>query len=342
MNQFARFAVPAFILITGFTLASSYIVKGHPFKYFIFLKQRIFSVLIPYILWSVSYYFFLQYCENNFNLWSLLSWELIKTLFLGTAAYHLYFIVLICQFYVLAPLFLTLYKKYPHPSRIITLGLFLQLIATIYNYHFVNMTGIPFIDALIQYLDRNFILWTGYFLIGMGLAAKLTSFRIWVERYRFWIITAILLTWTGLVLEFLYSTRAGQPFAGVITSVKPLVFFYTLSAIPILFWLQPKINSVPIRNFYTQISKYSFGMYLIHPLVIWWIQIILVNIHLPTTILVVFFSYIFCITLSYLGVSAANLLFTYIKFKIQLKFPSKSSLSDSSVPIQNPNRDFIA
>jgi len=334
-NQFTRFSVPAFIFITGFTLATTYLVKGTPFHYSSFLKSRLTTILTPYLIWSVTYYVYLHFYEPSHS-WSGYVIDLIKTILLGSAAYHLYFIVLICQFYIFAPIFLFLFKKYAHPGRLLALGGILQLAATIYNYHFVTLPGIPLLDALIQYLDRNFLLWAGYFILGMGLAVKLSAFRAWITRYRIWLLAASLFTWAGLVLEFLHSTQAGHPLAGVVTSVKPLVFLYTASAIPVLFWLQPKITSAPLKNFYTQISRYSFGIYLCHPLLIWLVQIVVVYTAIQTTIPIVVLTYMFCAAISFV------LVYNFDKLSLRLRIKFKPRPSLSSVPGSNPSQDFIS
>src|SRR5690242_5000258 len=53
LNQASRFAVPLFFLISGFVLE----VSNKPIKYITFLKKRLGKIFIPYIFWSLIYYF---------------------------------------------------------------------------------------------------------------------------------------------------------------------------------------------------------------------------------------------------------------------------------------------
>ncbi|MDZ7587084.1 MAG: acyltransferase family protein [Patescibacteria group bacterium] len=55
LNQITRFAVPMFFLISGFVLELNY--DHHPY-YLSFLKKRLSRILVPYLFWSLIYYFF--------------------------------------------------------------------------------------------------------------------------------------------------------------------------------------------------------------------------------------------------------------------------------------------
>ena len=79
-NQAARFAVPMFFLISGFVLELNY----HLNESFIhFLKKRFIKVFIPFLFWSLIYYFFIYTKHNSGFLEALIG---------GNASYQLYFI----------------------------------------------------------------------------------------------------------------------------------------------------------------------------------------------------------------------------------------------------------
>lgn len=242
-NQFTRFAVPAFVFISGFVLANTYLVTGNPFNYFLFLKRRLGAVLPLYVLWSTGYHVYLHLVEGG-HPWPQYFQELARSLVLGTAAYHLYFIVLICQFYLLAPMFLRLARWRPSSRWLIGAGFLWQLAATVYNYYWAALPGVPFLTVMVEYLDRNFLLWMGYFIMGMGVAVGLPAFRARVARWGAKIGIAFLLGWAALVGEFLFSIKAGRSFAGTITSIKPVVLCYTAAAYQMLFVLSVYCRAV--------------------------------------------------------------------------------------------------
>jgi len=269
INQFTRFAVPAFVFITGFTLAWSHLIENKPFQYLPYLKRRFRQVLLPYLAWSSLYFIFLNWSADPRTA-VVYAQELGLGILLGSTAYHLYFVVLILQFYLLAPLFLRLYRRFPYPLAFLGLGTLLQFALNIYNYYYAAPFQIPILDFFFQYLDRNCLLWVGYFLLGMGLAGVFPQVKNWLRQHGSWILLLpALVFWVALVGEFLSALQAGKAFFGVVSSVKPLILFYTLSVILALFWLQPKIKAPGIQSFFRQISQYSFGVYLAHPLLIW-------------------------------------------------------------------------
>src|SRR5579872_2203437 len=56
LNQIFRFAVPLFFLISGYVLELNY---SHNKSYFVYIKKRVNKIFIPYIFWSMVYYFFI-------------------------------------------------------------------------------------------------------------------------------------------------------------------------------------------------------------------------------------------------------------------------------------------
>lgn len=275
-NQFTRFAVPAFVFISGFALANAYGAGRSSFDYFAYLKRRLGAVLPLYVLWSAGYHAYLH-LPGETHSWSQHFMELGKSLLLGTAAYHLYFIVLICQFYLLAPVFLKLAGWLSSPRRLVGTGFVWQLAATAYNYyiapaHIAALSGMPLLAGAASYLDRNFLLWMGYFIVGMGVALELPAFRSQVARWGVKTAIPFLLGWAALVGEFVFAIKMGRSFAGTITSIKPLVLLYTAAAVPFLFWVEPRICWQPAKKFFKRVAERSFEIYLIHPAVIWMLQ----------------------------------------------------------------------
>ena len=89
-----KFAVPAFVFVSGMVLFYTHYEK---LNYRKFIFKRIKDIIIPYIIFSVLCYFYYTPSVNR-NIWGL-----IKSVALGEAAYHLWYVVMIFQFYLLLP-----------------------------------------------------------------------------------------------------------------------------------------------------------------------------------------------------------------------------------------------
>jgi len=268
-NQFTRFAVPAFIFLSGLTLGWRYLGQNADFFYRTFLVRRFYTVFLPYAAWSTIY---------TLSTLSALGgpWELTTVLkrigyelLVGDASYHLYFVVLICQFYLLFPLFLYPLRKLPFWNWWLGFGLFYQLLACILNYYYISATGNPYIDLIIGRLDRNFLLWSGYFLCGLAFGANWLRIQPWISRNGKYLLGPALLAWLLLVIEFLHALAAGRPFGGAVSSMKPLVAVYTFTAIPFILWCGARCRShASLNKLLLGLSRHSYGIFLSHPVVI--------------------------------------------------------------------------
>lgn len=95
-----RFAVPLFVFLFGCSLFYT-----HPqgtLHYAGYLKKRLLQLAAPYLVWTVIY---MRFAEVDITAGSLL-----RNLVLGSGSYHLWYVVMILQFVVLAPVFLVLYR----------------------------------------------------------------------------------------------------------------------------------------------------------------------------------------------------------------------------------------
>jgi len=146
LNQLARFSVPLFFLISGFVLEYS---AGPDLNYWGYLKKRFSKIVIPYVFWSLIYYF-LIYNHNQDNF--------IQVLLTGSASYQLYFIPTLCIFYLFFPLLHKFYKFIANfPALIILSGFEIWLMDQDY---FVKQYSFP--DPI-----RIFILSYFFFILGM-------------------------------------------------------------------------------------------------------------------------------------------------------------------------------
>jgi fucose 4-O-acetylase-like acetyltransferase len=95
--RLSAFVVQGFLFLSGLKL-----FLNHPngFNYKSLYSSRLKSILIPYIIWNVIYYiYFVRKCYFGFDLKDLLVYMCN-----GTLVSPFYFVVILFQFYILAPL----------------------------------------------------------------------------------------------------------------------------------------------------------------------------------------------------------------------------------------------
>ena len=104
-NKLTRFAVPFFIIISGFVLFYNY---GHKkINYIRFIERRAKFVLIPYIFFTFLYCYIFH--QKSFAV----------HLLIGDAAPHLYFIILIFSVLLTFPFICISYKLSEFPEDLL-------------------------------------------------------------------------------------------------------------------------------------------------------------------------------------------------------------------------------
>jgi surface polysaccharide O-acyltransferase-like enzyme len=102
LNRAAQFAVPAFLFLTALTATRSSLRPG--FSALRFYQSKLSKVLVPYLIWSLIYGLF-RVGTGGVELSDLTSLTLWRDWLLGgDAFYHLYFLVVLIQFYAIFPL----------------------------------------------------------------------------------------------------------------------------------------------------------------------------------------------------------------------------------------------
>lgn len=112
-NIFMKFGTPTFILLSSFVLFYSY--YNRPLTAGLigsFYKKRLLYIIIPYVVFSV-FYFVLRRNGANLDIFTpeslSLFWKQLRT---GTAYWHLYFVFISIQFYLMFPVLLWLTKMW--------------------------------------------------------------------------------------------------------------------------------------------------------------------------------------------------------------------------------------
>lgn len=253
LDIYAHFAVPLFVLLSGLVLGMKY--TGN-FSIKEFYNKRINKILIPYFIWSAVYIGFSTYKGLINIIFKLLS---------GSGAYHLWFFFLIVQLYFLFPFIRKLLKN--HSIYFIFMILMLQiayseLLLTEFEGKYVSL-----------FLERLFLSYLFYFCFGIWIADNINKTENFLSKISLSVQVVILLVCILISYKFSYSWLAhyndslgmykGSRFIENI--VLPFVFLLIFINIT---YISAMIKSVRISNLLLLLSKYSFGIYLSHVLIL--------------------------------------------------------------------------
>lgn len=247
------FGTPTFVFISEFLLAKSYSTKI-PEK---FLWKRVRYLLFPYITMGIIYAVYSLSKSGELTPISL-SIKILRNIFM--ADYIAYFIVVIFQFYILHIIF-TKYLQHVSARVMIPICLGLNLIYLGF-FNFVPPLDIvpkaEYIWSRLYWIP--FLGWIFYFAVAYYCGKNYESFKTFLNRNIKWpwvmpIVSSLLIGY----LKFSQILPEGN-------SKRIDILFYTISLIFVLFYLTSKTTRLP--RFVLLISRYSFGIYLLHLMVV--------------------------------------------------------------------------
>ncbi|WP_082233364.1 acyltransferase [Halobacillus massiliensis] len=264
-NQISRIGTPLFAVMSGFLLYNSMIGKNFTLKRFI--KSRMVKIISPFLVWSFIYLVYKYYMGS----YSIPDWsnqeqvkDFIYMVISGKSHYHLYFISLVIQFYVL----FVLIKKWLNFKSVI----FLTITSLFINYVFITNhfeAGGSYLENFIN--GRGFLLqWLYYFMLG-SLFVHLWPY---IHEYLSLRNNRLFVQITGLAVLALivFDYHTSQQ---VINSNENLI---NLFAIPISFvviisiYYSLMLISESIIKVFISLGNMSMGIFLLHPLVIYLYQ----------------------------------------------------------------------
>lgn len=254
VNRTLHFAVPAFVFLSAVVLTRSLLKNFRPGRYF---WRRLTRGAWPYLLWSALYMGW--YVWTGQRPASTLT-DPDKWLFYlqyGKASYHLYFLLVALEVYLVIPLLLPLARRRPPIVLALLLGAALQLGLYLLNR---SVLRVPY--------PASTVLW--YMLpitVGMAVGARLDDFPAWWRKYRLVLIAAAATAYALYLPQALAYVR-GEP-------LNPMVYsglswaYTTLMALTVLgvaYSLQRL--SRRWRVGLGTIGMFSLQIYLIHPAIL--------------------------------------------------------------------------
>lgn len=271
-----RFSVPIFFFVSAFGLFITQDLTAK-LNYSSFLIRRLRTVLVPYIVWSILYMLHYTFVSGDTMIWH--PPLLYEFAFFGLASYQLYFLVILLWFYTFMPLWRTLVRSIiKHPIRNLGILLLLQMLFNYYSSYILHANfSNHYLNKLIFHRTSYWIFhYVFIFLFGAVCAVEYVKFKEAIKCYRSYIKTFFSISLAGMLLFYYYLVYSLNytPEAAVNTDhqLSPIGILYTLSSTVFLFMLFSK-DRLPegIQKLLGSLGEHSYVVYLVHPLVMYYL-----------------------------------------------------------------------
>ena len=293
-NSMTRFSVPIFVMASG-ALILTRLKDESNINFISFYKKRASKIMPALIFWSL-FYILLQIFQNKLYKFTDIYEFFIPRFIHGNIYFHLWYFYMILGLYIVAPYLSRLVKNLKSITlrNYILLGFALASCFKLSSYYIGNEN----IFFLV-----NSIIYIPYFLMG----ALIFKSREKLIKYKS--IGLIISVFSWITLQFLSSLlfpylNSNSPLI-MSDYLNPFVIFMSIGIFIYLINFEDS-NSFYFNKIIEIISKFSIGIYLIHPFVMVSYRFVGIsalkigNISgiVLTTFLVLFTSIIFCFTLS--------------------------------------------
>lgn len=242
----ARFGVPVFVMMTGLLSLG----KQYTFKHF---TKKLSRILIPFLFWSLIYIFFkilgIHYKDHvDLGFRFVIDYTYLELV--SGASYHMWYIYMIIRIYLLYPI-INQWILDSNPKQQLYFIVVCFLIFLIFYTFFSTVYLVNYIKLYSEFL--------GYLVLGYYLVRR--KYEYSVKYYVYVCLTIYLLSYFGICFDTYITSKMNNFY---IEQYKPWDLFQALSVF-LLFFLVPIFNKK--SNILSFISEYSYGIYLIHVLV---------------------------------------------------------------------------
>ncbi|MGG3912781.1 acyltransferase [Rossellomorea vietnamensis] len=277
INQFSRFGTPVFALISGFLLCYQTRFKG--FNLNRFITSRFTKIGLPFLFWSIFYLLFMFFVQGTNPFDSGLK-EFLMNFSFGNSFYHLYFMSIVFQFYLLFPV-LQLFHSKKSWTTLLVLAVFVNI------YSLTLFTPGQFEGTLGQILSQRAYLpsWIFFFIFGGFLAYFWETLLAFSKKHKNILGVAVLFITVAAVWE--YKTLGSVPSNRVTNMINiPIITLFIMGVgetVTKVKWLYRPL---------TKIGTLSMAIYLIHPFILFCFQAVAPKVFWKTSMFPITFTII--------------------------------------------------
>jgi surface polysaccharide O-acyltransferase-like enzyme len=276
VNRGLQWAVPAFIMISAFIHIYLYMNRDiTSIRWLEFFRKRLLTILIPYLVFSILYFLYREWTVSQYITYFDAIKGFIKKIITGKAYFHLYFVIIITQFYLIFPILLKAVQKWRWLLRhALWLGVVIHVLLTgahlLWNWRQTDSFIVEFLYKLspyIIYIAVGVWLAGAYDRIKSSFSAPFANVQHKIQFFAFtlWLVLSCI----AFVWLHLNSSNFNSDWVPYIREVS-----YQLFIIPaIIFILYASFFLENIRHqqwttWIYGIGIRSFGIYLIHPFIL--------------------------------------------------------------------------
>ncbi|MFC0435718.1 acyltransferase [Kutzneria buriramensis] len=263
-----------FFFLTGFVLVYTY--RKRPLASGTFWRRRMALVGIPYVIWTAFYFGIIQQVgQPDLPVAQFLDY-LWGCIYKGVGWYHLYFLLVSLQFYILFPFVLAVLKATVRHHKKILIGSAILQVGISLAETYLPAPSDP--DSTLGQLwtnDGTIVFSYQFFLLAGCLAAfHYEAFQAWITSHAkliWWglgLSSAFALTWYGVNIA--YGHAPGDATGVLQPEMLPWYAFVVLAMyLTGSRWAARQETGSRSQRIVAAASQRSFGVFLVHPAMLW-------------------------------------------------------------------------
>jgi peptidoglycan/LPS O-acetylase OafA/YrhL len=193
--HFLSFAMPGFVFMSALKHALKY--EAAPLEYGRFILGRLRRVYLPYALWTAVYYAFFAFIAHYFP---FRFGDLLVYILNGTLSAQFYFVIIVMQFYLIAPL-LTRFARRARPAFGLAAALLITAAAKYFQKYFPA-------EHMPMPADYFFPMYMIYWMLGVYCGLHFENFARFAKKRAPWLIAAFAAV-AALHLPMMYRAAMG-------------------------------------------------------------------------------------------------------------------------------------